>query len=133
MYNLRFQEVIGLLLGPDAHEERLSVCYPPLDVYENAEGRCLEVEIPGVNPDDVNVEVIGRSLVVTGTKKDALANKGVRYVRMERSFGRFSRELDIPERFNLDRIEAKFVDGVLKIRVAKVEDGAKKIKRIDIS
>jgi len=109
------------------------VCYPPLDVYENAEGLCLEVEIPGVNPDDVNVEVIGRSLVVTGTKKDALANKGVRYVRMERSFGRFSRELDIPERFNLDRIEAKFVDGVLKIRVAKVEDGARKIKRIDIS
>lgn len=133
MFNLRFQEVIGLLLGPDAHEERLGVCYPPLDVYESADGLCVEVEIPGVNPDDVNVEVIGRSLVVTGTKKDAQVNKGIRYIRMERGFGKFTRELDIPERFNLEKIEAKFMDGVLKIRVAKVEEGVKKIKRIEIS
>lgn len=133
MFNLRFQEVIGLLLGPDANEERIGVCYPPLDVYESADGLCVEVEIPGVNPDDVNVEVIGRSLVVTGMKKDAQTSKGVRYIRMERGFGKFSRELDIPERFNLDKIEAKFSDGVLKIRVARVEEGVKKIKRIDIS
>ena len=37
MFNLRFQEVIGLLLGPDANEERLGVCYPALDVFENSE------------------------------------------------------------------------------------------------
>ena len=37
MYNLRFQELIGLLLGPDTSEERMGVCYPALDVYENSE------------------------------------------------------------------------------------------------
>jgi|SRR5208337_3061616 HSP20 family protein len=133
MFNLRFQEVIGLLLGPDANEERLGVYYPALDVYENSDGLCVEVEIPGVNPDDVNVEVIGRTLMITGMKKDVLANKGVRYVRMERGFGKFTRELDIPERFNLEKIEAKFIDGVLKIRVTRAEDGVKKIKRIEIA
>jgi HSP20 family protein len=133
MFNLKLQEVIGLLLGPDASEERLGVCYPALDVFENAEGLCIEVEIPGVNPDDVNVEVIGRTLIVTGMKKDVLSNKGVRYIRMERGFGKFSRELDVPERFNLEKIEAKFMDGVLKIRIAKAEDGIKKIKRIEIA
>ncbi|MGO9145438.1 MAG: Hsp20/alpha crystallin family protein [Desulfomonilia bacterium] len=130
---MRFQEVIGLLLGPDANEERLGVYYPALDVYENSDGLCVEVEIPGVNPDDVNVEVIGRTLMITGMKKDVLANKGVRYVRMERGFGKFTRELDIPERFNLEKIEAKFIDGVLKIRVTRAEDGVKKIKRIEIA
>jgi len=133
MFNLRFQEVIGLLLGPDANEERLGVYYPALDVYENSDGLCVELEIPGVNPDDVNVEVIGRTLMITGMKKDVLANKGVRYVRMERGFGKFTRELDIPERFNLEKIEAKFIDGVLKIRVTRAEDGVKKIKRIEIA
>lgn len=132
MYNLRFQEVIGLLLGPDAHEERLGVCYPPLDVYENADGMCVELEIPGVNPDDVNVELIGRTLIIAGTKKDVLTSKDVRYIRMERGFGKFSRELEIPERFNLERIEAKFMDGVLKIRISKAEEEVKKVKRIDI-
>ena len=133
MYNLRFQEVIGLLLGPDAHEERLGVCYPPLDVYESADGLCVEMEIPGVNPDDVKVEVIGRSLVITGMKKDAQVSTSLRYIRIERGFGKFTRELDIPERFNLEKIEARFVDGILKIRITKVENGAKKIKRIEIS
>lgn len=58
------------------------MCYPPLDVYECADGLCVEMESPGVNPDDVNVEVMGRSLVVTGMKKDAHAARGVRYIRM---------------------------------------------------
>ncbi|MEN6448781.1 MAG: Hsp20/alpha crystallin family protein [Syntrophaceae bacterium] len=132
MYNLKFQELIGLLLGPDSTEERIGVCYPSLDVYENSEELCVEVEIPGVNPNDVNVEMVGRTLMITGMKKDPLANKGVRYIRLERSFGKFTRELDIPERFNLEKVEARFVDGVLKIRVARADDGAKKIKKIEI-
>jgi HSP20 family protein len=132
MYNLRFQELIGMLLGPESNEERLGVCYPPLDVYESSDELCVEVEIPGVNPDDVKVEVIGRTLMITGKKKDQLVNKGVRYIRMERGFGKFTRELDIPERFNLDKVEAKFVDGVLKVRIGRADDGIKQIKRIEI-
>jgi HSP20 family molecular chaperone IbpA len=51
---------------------------------------------------------------------------------MERGFGKFTRELDIPERFNLDKVEAKFVDGVLKVRIGRADDGIKQIKRIEI-
>jgi HSP20 family protein len=132
MYNLRFQELIGMLIGPESNEERLGVYYPALDVYECTDELCVEVEIPGVNQEDVNVEVIGRTLMITGMKKDPLVNKGVRYIRMERGFGKFTRELDIPERFNLEKVEAKFVDGVLKIRIARMDDGIKQIKRIEI-
>jgi HSP20 family protein len=132
MYNLRFQELIGMLIGPESNEERLGVYYPALDVYECTDELCVEVEIPGVNQEDVNVEMIGRTLMITGMKKDPQVNKGVRYIRMERGFGKFTRELDIPERFNLEKVEAKFVDGVLKIRIARMDDGIKKIKRIEI-
>ena len=132
MYNLRFQELIGMLIGPESNEERLGVYYPALDVYECTDELCVEVEIPGVNQEDVNVEMIGRTLMITGMKKDPQVNKGVRYIRMERGFGKFTRELDIPERFNLEKVEAKFLDGVLKIRIARIDDGIKKIKRIEI-
>jgi HSP20 family protein len=132
MYNLRIQELIGMLLGPEKSEERIGVCYPALDVYENAGELFVEVEISGVSPDDVNVEVMGRTLMITGMKKYPLANKDVRYFRIERSFGKFLRELDIPERFNLDDVEAKFMDGVLKIKIARADDGIKKVKRIEI-
>jgi HSP20 family protein len=132
MYNLRIQELIGLLLGPEKSEERIGVFYPALDVYENSGELFIEMEIPGVNPDDVNVEVIGRTLMITGHKKYPLVNKDVRYIRIERGFGKFLRELDIPERFNLEGVDAKFTDGILKIRIAQADDGIKKVKRIEI-
>ena len=132
MYNLKFQEVIGFLMGPEGASERLGVYYPALDVYENADELCIEIEIPGVNPSEVNVEIVGRSLIISGTKKDPLLNRGARYIRMERGFGKFSRELEIPERFNIEKVEAKFFEGVLKIRIARTDEKVEVIKRITI-
>ena len=132
MYNLKFQEVMGFLLGPESTEERLGVCYPSLDVYENANELCIEVELPGVSQEEMNVEVVGRTLVISGMKRDNLVNKGVRFIRMERGFGKFRRELDIPELFDLEKVDARFSDGVLTIRIARSENKAKLIKRITI-
>jgi len=132
MYNLKFQEVLGFLLGPESTEERLGVCYPSLDVYENANELCIEVEVPGVSQEEMNVEVVGRTLVISGMKRDNLVNKGVRFIRMERGFGKFRRELDIPELFDLEKVDARFSDGVLTIRIARSENKAKLIKRITI-
>lgn len=132
MYNLKFQEVMGFLLGPENNEERLGVCYPSLDVYENSDELCIEVEIPGVSPEEMNVEVMGRTLIVSGMKRDNLVNKGVRFIRMERGFGKFRRELDIPELFDLEKVDARFSDGILTIKIARSGNKAKLIKRITI-
>lgn len=132
MFNLKFQEVIGFLLGPEGCEERLGVYYPSLDVYENTDELCIEVEIAGVSPEEVNVEVVGRTLIITGMKRDPLVNKGVRYIRMERGFGKFRRELDIPEFFDIEKVDAKFCDGVLTIKVVRSENKPKMIKRITV-
>ena len=132
MFNLKYQEVIGFLLGPEGCEERLGVYYPSLDVYENTDELCIEVEIPGVSPEEVNVEVVGRTLIITGMKRDPLVSKGVRYIRMERGFGKFRRELDIPELFDIEKVDARFCDGVLTIKVVRSENKPKMIKRITI-
>lgn len=132
MFNLKFQEVVGFLLGQESHEERLAICYPALDVYENSQELCIEVEMPGVSQEEVSVEVLGRTLVISGMKRDTLANRGVRYIRMERGFGKFRRELDIPEMFDLEKVDARFSDGILNIRIARSENKAKLVKRIAI-
>ncbi len=132
MINLKFQEMMGFILGPENNEDRLGVCYPSLDVYENREELCIELEISGVAPDEVNVEVVGRTLVISGMKRDPLINKGIRYIRMERGFGKFRRELDIPDSFDLEKVDARFSDGVLIIRIARSEVKTKLIKRITI-
>jgi HSP20 family protein len=132
MINLKFQEIMGFLLGPEMGEERLGICYPSIDVYESSDDLFIEMEIPGVIQEDVNVEIIGNTLRISGMKKDPLSGGGVRYIRMERSFGGFSRELEIPERFNLEKIDAKFKDGVLTVRIARSEHKVEMVKRIEV-
>jgi|WetSurMetagenome_2_1015567.scaffolds.fasta_scaffold101649_2 HSP20 family protein len=132
MINLKFQEIMGFLLGPEMGEERLGICYPSIDVYESSDDLFIEMEIPGVIQEDVNVEIIGSTLRISGMKKDPLSGGGVRYIRMERSFGGFSRELEIPERFNLENIDAKFKDGVLTVRIARSENKVEMVKRIEV-
>lgn len=132
MINLNFQEIMGFLLGPEMGEERLGICYPSIDLYESSDDLFIEMEIPGVIQEDVNVEIIGNTLRISGMKKDPLAGGGLRYIRMERSFGGFNRELEIPERFDLEKIDAKFKDGVLTVRIARSEHKAEMVKRIEV-
>lgn len=132
MINLKFQEIVGFLLGPEAGEDRLNIYYPALDVYENADELCIEMEIPGVNQDDVNVECLGSTIRISGMKKDSFVNKGVRYIRMERGFGRFSRDLEIPDRFDLNQVDANFKDGVLIIKIRRTAQKVEMVKRIEV-
>jgi len=132
MINLKFQEVMGFLLGPEMGEERLGVCYPSIDVYETLDELIIEMEIPGVIPKDVTVEVAGSTLRISGMKNDPLLSGGVRYIRMERSFGKFSRELEIPERFDIEKIDASFKDGVLTVKIARTALKADMVRRIEV-
>ncbi len=130
MFDLKLQEIVSFLFGSDMGQESLSVHYPPVDVYENPETLCIEMEIPGMDPDEIDISILGRRLRISGIKKERLGNKGVRYLRMERSFGRFERELEIPERFDLENVDARFSDGVLIIKIPRVNSGTEIVKRV---
>lgn len=132
MYNLRVHELMGFLLGSDATGDRVGVYYPLLDVYESAEALIVEVEVPGVEAEEVAVEVIGRTLRITGQKHDGLDAKNVRYIRMERGFGHFVRELDVPERFDLEAVDARFTDGVLTITINRAPSRVEVVRHIAI-
>ncbi len=131
MFDLRFQQIVGFLLGV-SEEERIGAYYPSLDVFENKGMLCIEVEVPDVDPEDIEVTVLGRTFNISGKKKDPLESKGIKYLRMERSFGRFSRALEIPERFDLNKIDAKFRDGVLIVKIGRAELKPEIIKRVCI-
>ncbi len=115
-----------------SEEERIGAYYPALDVFENEGGLCIEIEIPGVDPDGVNITVLERALTISGKKDDSIENKGLKYLRMERNFGNFRRNLEIPERFDLDKINAKFKDGVLVIKIKRAEVTPDIIKQVNI-
>jgi HSP20 family protein len=103
---------------------------PAMDVTESDKEYLFSVDAPGMSEKDINVSVTGHQLAISGERHREEEHKTDKSYRSEREFGRFERSFMLPEEVNTDQIEASFKDGVLKVRVPKVE--AAKAKNIAI-
>jgi HSP20 family protein len=92
--------------------------WPRMDVCETEDGYLLEMDLPGVALDDVQVEVTGDELVVTGERKRQESVDKC-YLRIERDFSQFQRRVRLTTPVEQDKIEAHYQDGVLRITVPK--------------
>jgi HSP20 family protein len=102
---------------------------PPCDVSETEKEFEVKVELPGMKPEDVTVEVKNGELWISGKKEEEKEEKGKTYHRVERRYGEFRRVIPLGE-VEVEKIGAKFHDGVLKVTVPKVEEI--KPKRIEV-
>lgn len=101
---------------------------PSVDVEETDDAYVVEAELPGVKREDVNIELLGNELAITGNVEKR-ERKGVLRQRTRRS-GRFEYRLGLPEQVDADRIEANLVDGVLTVRVPKSQRAER--RRIEV-
>lgn len=95
---------------------------PPYDIVESAEGVFIEMDLPGVAPDTLKITVRGATVAVEGEKRTTLRQGAIAYHLMERDRGRFTRHLRVDGAYNTHRGEAQYADGVLTIRMPRVED-----------
>ena len=103
----------------------------PLDVSETDDKLIVETSLPGCDPKDVEISVVGNTLTIKAEKKqeEEKEEKG-KYYRRERRYGAFQRSLTLPTEVNAEAAEATFEKGELKLTLPKVE--AVKPKRIEI-
>jgi len=101
---------------------------PVADVEETDDAYLVELEVPGIKRDDLDIEVSGRRLSVRGERKEKERVGVLR--RRERAVGRFSYELTLPSGIEEDEVEARLDDGVLSIRLPKPE--RERPRRIEI-
>jgi HSP20 family protein len=111
-----FNRLIGRTFGGT---RRSDVWMPALDLYETDDRIVATVELPGLDPDDVEVKVEDQVLTVSGKREfsDEVEEDHVR--RIERSYGAFMRQITLPQAADAERIKATFDKGVLKIEVPK--------------
>ena len=101
---------------------------PVVDVSESNEEYLIKAELPEVKKSDVNVMVQNDALTITGERKHEEEEKGKRFHRVERSYGKFVRTFAVPADVDEKAIEADFKDGMLYIHLPKSADsGSKKI------
>lgn len=95
--------------------------HPFLDVSETDEAVHVRVDLPGVKPEEIEVEVRNNVLQITGERKEEREEKGKTWHRTERRVGRFARSLTLPCEVRDDKVEAVCSDGVLNISLPKAE------------
>jgi HSP20 family protein len=103
---------------------------PSMDVFETEDRIVAELELPGIEPDEVEVSVEDSTLTVSGSREFTNEMKDENVHRVERRYGAFTRSITLPQTVDTEKVEAKFDKGVLRVEVPKVERA--KPKRIEI-
>jgi HSP20 family protein len=95
---------------------------PPLDVRESESAFVVTVDLPGLNPEDVEVMLEDGVLTVRGEREFRHDEEQTQFHRIERNYGSFARSIRLPRVADTERVEASFDKGVLTIEVAKREE-----------
>ena len=90
---------------------------PAIDLIRDKNKLTLRVDMPGITPDDVKIEVRDDIITVSGQHEEATEEKDENYVRRERRFGSFSRSIALPSGVDPDKIEATSKDGVVEVTI----------------
>lgn len=94
---------------------------PNVDIKERKKDYKITVEIPGVEKNDLKLELTDGILTITGEKKYEKEEKEEHYHCIERSYGSFRRLISLPEDADTDSIDAKMKDGILTITISRKE------------
>ena len=122
------REMNRLFEGYTPSRLRSAPGYPAMNIYANENSALVTTEVPGVKSDDIDISVIDDSLTLTGIREVEDLPEGGKFHRRERGFGKFTRNIKLPYKVDVDKVAATFKNGVLSIELPRAEaDKPKKI------
>lgn len=98
---------------------RSARAYPLLNMNEDKDHVYIEALAPGINPQELNLSIVHNTLTLSGEKPAAHQVPIERYHRNERAAGKFIRTIELPVEVDVDKVQAQYTDGVLKITLPK--------------
>jgi HSP20 family protein len=104
-----------------------------MDVFEKNGYLMIKAELPGVEKEDIKVEMVEGDLIVHGERKSESEVKESDYYRLERAYGSFHRRLPIPFEVKPEQVKANYKDGVLEIQIPRPTQPAPEPEKIAIS
>ncbi|MBM4327310.1 MAG: Hsp20/alpha crystallin family protein [Deltaproteobacteria bacterium] len=105
---------------------------PAFDISETENEFVVKAELPGVDTKEVQVNLTGNVVTVSGEKKEEREQKSESVHRVERAYGSFTRSFTIPGDIQEDKAEASYKDGVLTLKLPKAESSKKKTIKIEL-
>lgn len=119
----RLEQIFGKTAGKEALT--LADWSPLVDITEDEKEYLVKAELPEVKKEDIKVSIEDSTLSITGERKSEKEEKGKKFHRIERSYGRFERSFTLPEDTDASKVTSEFADGVLKVHLAKAKTKSK--------
>jgi HSP20 family protein len=114
--------VLSGVFGSRFTDEGALVWHPPIDIEEQPDRYTVQVELPGMKPEDLKITLEDNHLVIRGEKTRTEEQKNATYHKVERVYGTFERSFTLTHAVKADKIEATYRDGVLEVTVPKAEE-----------
>ena len=105
---------------------------PRVDISETDEEVKVKAELPGLEPENLDISLDQDRLILKGEKKEEREKEEKGYYMSERSFGSFYRAIQLPSEVDPQKVEASFKNGVLHITMGKQEEAKKRVTHIEI-
>lgn len=125
----RLSREMDRLFGEASATSRAGV-FPPLNIYDDGESLVVKAEVPGIDPANLEINATANALTIKGERKRPSTDDKASFHRRERSYGTFSRSVNLPQEINPDKVQANYEHGVLEIMLPKAEEA--KPRKIEI-
>lgn len=104
--------------------------FPAINVWVSTDEALLTTEIPGVDPENIDISVAEKTLTIRGSRQPEELKEGETYHRRERWHGQFTKSIEMPFAIESSKVEAKYINGVLQIKLPRAE--AEKPRKITV-
>lgn len=119
MNTIQEMDLLGARLRNLLSAQQSAGEFPLVNVYFSDDGALLESELPGLEPDDLEISVSNEILTLKGARQEESLSQDERFHRRERVFGQFSRSIKLPFPVDSERVTAKLNNGVLRLQLPR--------------
>lgn len=124
-FGKRFSDIMDEFFN-DAVQTRRDSFMPTIDVAETETSYNIDIQLPGMKKEDIQIEMENGRLTISGERKFDSEENGKTWRKVESQYGSFARSIQLPENVESDSIKASYTDGILKLIVTKSKEPMKK-------
>ena len=127
-----FNDVFDSILSDSFLSDKLSSRVPAVNIAETESEYQIDLAAPGLKKEDFKINLDKNILSISADKKTENVEEGKKFSKREYSYNSFSRSFTLPETADANKIDAEYVDGVLKLNVAKKEEAKVQAREISV-
>jgi HSP20 family protein len=129
----QFNRLFDSTLAVRSDDSALTPWAPSVDIYETENELVIKADLPDVSEKDIDIRIENNVLTIRGERKFEQKVKEESYLRIERSYGSFSRTFSLPNTVNTDAIKAEYKQGVLSVELPKRAESKPKQVKVNVT